>query len=144
MAAEASVYASADLTITVDTVTLLDFNTEVFDVGAMHDPVTNPSRLTVPAAENGYYLVTAQVAWANAGGTKGYWAFLRHNGTIIARDFITGNVAANNVFNRLVAVLALGVGDYVDVQVLQSGGTVNDWIRVGGASYTFLQAIKVA
>lgn len=144
MAAEASVYASADLTVLLDTLTVLDFDTEVFDVGAMHDPVTNPSRLTVPAAEDGYYVLVAQVAWGNAAGTKGFWAYLRHNGTVVARDYIQANVTTGGMFNRLVAILWMAAAEYVDVQVLQSGGTVGSFTRVGGQSYTFLQAIKVA
>ncbi len=144
MAAEASVYRSTNLTVVVDTVTLVEHDTEVFDVGAMHDPVTNPSRLTVPAAEDGYYLVVGQAAWDNAGGQKEYWLYLRKNGVVVARDFITGNVSTGNVFNRVVALLSLAAGDYVDLQVLQSGGTVSSWALIGGLSYTFLQTIKVA
>ncbi len=144
MAAEASVYKSANQTITKETATTLDFDVEVFDVGPMHDLVTNPSRLTVPAGEDGYYVVVGQLAWDNNGGTKDMRAILLHNGTAVARDLAGGNVAADYVFNHIIAILSLAATDYVQLQAYQAGGTVDDFAVIGGAGFTFLQAIKVA
>ncbi len=144
MAAEASVYRSTNQTIVKETVTTIDLDTELFDVGPMHDPATNPSRLTVPAGEDGYYVVVAQAAWGNAAGTKALRAYLAKNGTIVARDLAGGNVTTGNVFNQIAVILSLAAADYLQLQVYQDGGTVDDFTLVGGNGYTFLQAIKVA
>lgn len=141
MAAEASVYMSASQSVASVTDAVLDLDAEVFDVGAMHDPSTNPSRLTVPAGEAGYYVVVAQLAWDNGAGTRELRLALLKNGTVVARDLAGGNVGAGGVFNRIVAVLSLAVADYLQIQAYQTGDAFS---VIGGASYTFLQAIKVA
>jgi hypothetical protein len=98
----------------------LVFDTERFDTAALHDPASNPSRLTAPLA--GLYLVTANVGWlANATGAREV-AIHKNGGTIVARTVATTDPAGNTTEQTITALLDLTAGDYVEVKLRQNSG----------------------
>ena len=100
-------------------VTALAFDTEIFDTEAIHDNVTNNSRLTCRTA--GTYLICAGVLWGTvAGGLR--MTRITLNGTVfIARDASEAS-GGGNVEQSVAAVYPLVVNDYVTVEVYQASG----------------------
>lgn len=119
----ARVYNSANQSIANAGVgDVITFNTEVFDNDAIHDNVTNNSRLTCKTA--GLYVIYATVIFAsNPTGVRA--VDIRLNGT---SNIGENQVAAgSNVLTVSVGTLyPLIVGDYIEVVAYQSsGGALN-------------------
>jgi len=119
----ASVYKSADQTISNATATAITFDSEFFDTNALHSTSTNTSRLTVPTGKGGKYLVCGTVAYApNATGTRGIWVY--KNGSLISYATIlqTVSVASNGCFVPFSIVTELSAADYIEIFAYQSSG----------------------
>lgn len=97
-----------------------------FDTGAMHDPASNNTRLTVPSGGGGLYIVNATVTWA-ANATGGRDIRLHKNGSQVTGMIDTRAAKpAGDTVNRLTEHLALVATDYLQLEVLQdSGGNLN-------------------
>lgn len=121
----ARVYHDAAQAIVTATGTVLAFNSERWDTDAIHDLVTNNSRLTCKTA--GKYAVLANVAFGtNATGHRE--VYIRKNGvTIVAYATVPAVATAGS--NTLLPVSCaedLAVDDYLEVVVWQnSGGSIN-------------------
>lgn len=137
----AKIYPSAATTaVSNNTETTVSFDSEDYDVGALHESVTHPSRLTIPAGGDGFYLVTAQAKWAtDADGVRSTRIY--KNGALYAQqdeaagstDFTTCGVAA------LVNLVAT---DYVEMKVFHvAGGSLN--LIGSSATATSLSAIRL-
>lgn len=108
--------------------TFLDFDAERYDTHGFHDNATNNTRLTVPAGEGGYYLVTAHVVWAvSTGGMQRsveLWHTLAGGGSTV-KAYVTQGPTVT-VRQSISTVLELAAGDYVRTLVYQdSGGNLN-------------------
>jgi len=122
----------------------INWTAETFDVGTMHDNVTNNERLTIPTAGDGLYLVCLQVR--GTGGTTITPRIVKNGTTVLAKKTRTnGNnsdVACSCAwFGKLVAT------DYLIGTV--TGGTTLDagnlrvslsatWLGLGVGSESFL------
>ncbi len=106
--------------------TVVTFDTEERDDLAFHDTVTNNSRITIPAAMDGWYLIVGNLLW-NVHATGSRTAELLKNGaTALAATRRASN--ATTVFPTLQvsALVYLVAGDYVEMQGFQdSGGSLN-------------------
>ena len=133
------VYPSVNLSVANNSETAVGFDSEIVDVGNLHDTVTNNSRITVPAgAVKGLWVVHGHVDWAQ-NGTGNREARLYKNGATFlgrcstvpsATDFVTDYVWG--------AVLAPVAGDYFEMKVTQtSGGNLN---LLGGLGSAYLEA----
>lgn len=106
------------------TYTTLAFNTETYDTDTIHDTVTSNSRLTCKTA--GKYLINASLSYVpNATGYRGVNIVLNATTATIASVNVPSiggiytSVQATVVYN-------LAVGDFVEVQAIQtSGGALN-------------------
>jgi hypothetical protein len=109
-------------TITTALSTAIEFNTESFDSDAFHDNTTNNTRITIPAAMGGYYMIGAQIEFtANATGDRR--VFIMKNGTsTLAQETQLSNGAS--LANRFVmsALVQLDATDYIETNVLQTSG----------------------
>lgn len=116
------VFNNATQSIADTTVTAIAWNSESFDVGAMHDTVTNNTRVTVPVGGDGLYLVTGQYGFAaNATGYR--QMTIRKNGaTTVASSLLPAVSATNGVGQNVSTLLTLVAGDYVEVIVVQTSG----------------------
>jgi hypothetical protein len=119
------VYNDANISIPDNTLTVLTFNTERFDTGALHSTSANTSRLTCVTA--GKYLITGNVQWAfNATGDR-MLEVLLNGATSIAKQQVEPVSGTNLLTVQVVTtVYHLAAADYVELRVYQnSGGALN-------------------
>jgi len=118
------VYRSAAKTITTATPTAIDWDTEGYDVGAMHDTVTNNTRVTVNGAASGRGTIRllTQVQWA--AGVTGYRQLqVRKNGaTVLGEDTRGGTVTIVTTQQCAAVDNAPAAGDYYEVIVTHTQG----------------------
>ena len=140
----ASVYKSANQSLTNATLTAISFNTEYFDTDAMHDNVTNNSRITVASGKGGKYLLVGNLVYAaNATGFRQF--FIRINGANTWYSASNPAIPAYASFPNYVSytfVLDLAAGDYVELFGLQNSGGALD-VQGGDTGVSYFQLIKV-
>lgn len=119
------VFHSAAQSITTSAVSqVLAFNSERYDTLAMHDNVTNNSRITIVDA--GLYLITAAVEFAaNATGYRQI-ELLLSAATFIAIDNRVSVGAGDTTKCNISTVYKFTAGQYLEVRAMQtSGGALN-------------------
>ena len=140
----ASVYKSANQSLTNGTLTAISFNTEYFDTNSMHDNVTNNSRITVASGQAGKYLLVGNLVYAaNATGFRHF--FIRINGSNTWYSASNPAIPAYASFPNYVSysfVLDLAAGDYVELFGLQNSGGALD-VQGGDLGVSYFQLIKV-
>jgi hypothetical protein len=130
----ARIYNATGLTITNNTDTLLTFDTERYDVLAMHD-ASNSGRLTAPLA--GVYLITATAAWtANATGTRRLIIYVNGSTAIASTNNLTSS-ASVTTRQSVSTLYYLNIGDYVTVNGFQTSGGDLDVVAAGNYSPEF-------
>lgn len=119
------VYNSSATSIANSTATALTFDSERFDVGAMHSTSSNTGRITIPTGCGGIYSIGAHVQWAsNATGARAVW--LRINGTTIIAVDERSPFSGATITQSIVTEYKLAAADYLEVVVQQtSGGSLN-------------------
>ena len=140
----ASSFPAVHATRTIDqgvnnnTQTKLNFNSERYDTANMHtNSSPNFSRLTAPVT--GIYEVTANIKWRDPGfafGTNN--VNLRRGGSVSA--VIASSSNPGDLSNSVSTMVRLLAGDYVEVDVHQSGGdteAVSSGSSVGQSSPEF-------
>lgn len=116
-----SVFDTSSPSLTHDTVTVLNANSENYDNNAMHSTVSNTSRITFQTA--GRYLLTAVLVFAaNNSGNRGF--NFRINGTTTLNMTLhpassSGALTTNQSGARTYVASA---GDYAEVTAYQSSG----------------------
>jgi hypothetical protein len=120
----ARVFHTSAQAIPNNTFTALNFGSERWDSAAMHDTVTNNSRITCRVA--GEYDIGASVHFA-ANATGNRFVLLRLNGvTSIGADGSPNFGASQTAYLNTATRYRLAVGDYIEVVVYQdSGGSLN-------------------
>ena len=138
----ARVYNSADLTISTGVETALTFNSERYDYGGLHDPASNPSRLTAKKA--GVYIITASILWASAAaGARGL--YLKLNGTTLLAQEFEMHATTGYCGQAIVTTFKLAVNDYVEVIVIESGPATLKVLAVPQTSPEFaMQQVRSA
>jgi hypothetical protein len=106
----------------------VDFNTEDFNVGGLHDNVTANSRFTIPVTDKitECWLIHAHITWAaNAAG--GRELDILNNGTVISSTHTLGsNDQQSQDATILINDPRVNPQQYFEVQVTQtSGGALN-------------------
>lgn len=119
------VFNSAAISTTTAVALQLTFDSERYDVGAMHSTSTSTGRLTVPTGGAGKYHVFGHVEFAsNATGYRDL--ALRVNGTTQIGSQIVAGVSGVVTQLSVASMWAMAVGDFFDLVVLQtSGGNLN-------------------
>lgn len=109
--------------------TTVTFDSERFDVGTMHDNVTNNARFTVPTGQGGLYHLHAQV---NLSAGADIRTILRKNGSTVLRR------TENYPFERdtISGYEVLVAGDYIEVLV-ENSSVSSDTIKSGLAETSF-------
>lgn len=121
-----SAYHNTTESISSATWTSASLNSEDYDVGTMHDTVTNNSRITVPTNGGGLYLITASVSFAaNATGIRS--TRIRKNGSTLLLQGTSSTIGGSiTPMIPLSTVASLNATDYIEVQAYQdSGGALN-------------------
>lgn len=114
--------ASATKTNTVanNTLTDLPFDSEQFDQGAIHDNVTNNTRMTV--GKTGVYLITGSVGFSVTAGDIRQLN-IKVNGTGVVFKQEAATAAGGGRFMTTAAILYLTAGDYVQLETYQNSGS---------------------
>ena len=121
----ARVYNDATQSIANATLTTLVFDQTRYDTDDLHEPGSNPGRLTVPTGEGGKYIVTGNVAWAsNATGNRVVRIY-KEGSDILVENINLGGTAGV-LYMTVTTQIDLAATDYVELQVEQnSGGALN-------------------
>jgi hypothetical protein len=125
--------------------TALDFDTEDYDVGAMHTTGGGAgAKFTVPANGAGLYLLTGCAYFQSNGAAGGRIAQWRKNGaTPLAAPAQAPGNAAQVVALQPVAQVVLAAGDFVELMAFQdSGANVNMGSAFAG-SQNYGQIVKL-
>ena len=119
------VYNNANIAITTATDTALTFNSESFDVGAMHSTSTNTGRITIPTGGAGTYLVQATILFAgNATGYRRLW--ITQNGATVGHDSNRMALAGASTGLNVQVLTQCQDGDILELYCFQdSGGNLN-------------------
>ena len=91
--------------------TAVEWNSEVYDTGGYHDPLNNPSRLTVPVGSTGLVRLSVGLE-VDAGGQL--FAELRRNGTFVNGLCFRADVQAN-ALTAVSPPIAVAAGDYFEI-----------------------------
>lgn len=119
--ASARVYNDAAQAVANGTVVWLAFNSESFDVGSLHDPTTNNSRLTFATA--GVYFVGANINWGTTSDTGYRELTLRVNGsTVIGQLSIDGEAISSSPRQQVMSCWSFDADDYVELGAYQTTG----------------------
>ena len=140
--ARCSAYHNATQSLTNNTITLLNLNSEDFDVGTMHDTVTNNTRVTIPAGNTGIYLVIGGTSFAaNATGFRLIQLFKNGNGGLpLTGTILSATSGTDRLVFQVTTVQSLAAGDYIELVASQtSGGALN----VGSATRTDASTLQV-
>lgn len=109
--------------MTSGTLTAVAFGgTDDWDTDGYHDPASNNTRITIPAGLGGYYLITAQAAWANFNADTRIAIRLNGSSYIALQDVGDDNLRAQT----LIKVQDLDAGDYIEMVVRQNSGTAQN------------------
>jgi hypothetical protein len=127
----AHVYRSSAQTISNGSATVVSWDSELYDLQAMHDPSTNPSRITVPVT--GFAVISAGVLWSS--NTTGIRILeILHSGVARAETRRLPN-SGMQTWHDIQVHLEVGAGQYFEVRVTQdSGGNLD---LVGGQKNTW-------
>ncbi len=146
IAVKTSVYLGADFPVPAYFNMPVVWTAAAYNVGSAWSTGA-PTRLTVPYGGDGYYLLTAQVAWGNNAAGREMRAYLYVGSEIVARALSCpasagGNVSANYEHIHVAALVKLVAGQTISLNVyhVNYSGT---FTMVGGASQTWLQAVKL-
>ena len=124
-----------------NTATILNFNSETYDTDGFHDNSTNNSRITIPTGLGGKYLIQGMVHLESDNTTGVRKLLLWKNGTGTGTNrlinfFRPGESTQNILISKVISLVA---GDYVELQGLQtSGGSLNYFATDDG--YGFFSA----
>ena len=128
---------STDLSVNDQTATPVGFDTESYDVGGLHDNVTNNSRVTIAVA--GKYLITGIVTFDaggqtiaagwRLGGVTEYWG-----------ETVTPAAGGEEGRAVVVDVPSLAAGNYAEMIVWQNSGGAKDLV---GAETFFTVKLQI-
>lgn len=121
----ADVARTADLTVLTATPTVVPWTLENVDVGAMHDLVTDPERLTIPTGESGAYIFIVEIDWAAQAGGKRE-VIIRKNGTDTIGRVLYQDPDTDIEQQCFAIDLTAVEGDFYEVIVEQTSGVSVD------------------
>lgn len=124
----------------------VQWDLEHFDTHDFHDLSTHPSRLTVPAGQEGIYQIVAQATFGHDPTHTGLREMnVMHNGGLIAgapqlvQALNATALALNKASLSATGLRYLAAGDYIELYVTQDSG--DDLELYNG--YSFLQMVKI-
>ena len=127
---------NANQSLSNATATALTFEVEDFDSGGYFTTGSN-TRMTIPSGKGGYYVVIAQVGYANGTSNTSREARLRVNGSDVRNQTYTvGMSMTRPQMVYAIDILSLSAADYVEVIGYQdTGGALNVINDSGDMSY---------
>jgi hypothetical protein len=114
-----SIKQSSAQSISNNTDTIINFDSEFFDTDAYHDTSSNNSRITIPAGKGGYYLFTLNVR-LNGGTSGDFFIKLIKNGS--EEQVIAALLNSVTPSSQYSVIAAGAVSDYFEAKVFQVSG----------------------
>jgi hypothetical protein len=109
---------------------------EVFDPTNMHDPSTNPSRITIATA--GLYLAGFDAAWeADSGGDYRMVEILKNGTTIQTREKDKEIGGPDDTVHSSVTLMSLAAADYLELRAEHDQGGAWNILALADYSLTF-------
>ena len=103
----------------------IPFDNELVDVGGLHDPVTNNSRITIPANAGGLYLFLALLAPNGTSQWNSHQIRFRKNAVTNSPVSVSPPSGASSPESMLLVFpIVCAAADYVEVQIV-SGGAID-------------------
>jgi hypothetical protein len=137
----ASAYHNTTQNLTTGIETVLNLNSEDFDVGAVHDTVTNTPRLTVPANNGGVYLVIGGSQFAAHATGYRQLNLYKNGGTVLATTVVPVNSGSQVTVCQVAAIVSLAAADYLELAATQnSGGNLS----AGSATRSLASFLQIA
>jgi len=123
-------YIASDQTLSNNTSTAINYDTELFDTDAFHNNATNKDRITIPAGLGGYYLIVVGAQWNS--NSSGYRQItIQKNATSNVMIFDYPGLSVSNSYIGKSTIFNLTAGDYINAVGYQnSGGN----LALGGGS----------
>lgn len=136
-------YKTTSQTLSNNTATAFDFDSEEYDSDGFHSTSTNTSRFTVPAGKGGKYLIHANLSSINDWSGAQY-IILYVNGSIYTSNGYNadGRIAWQTITANMInssAVITLNAADYLQIYMLHTSGGNRDTNR-GRCSISYLGA----
>lgn len=131
-----SLRRTANQSIADNNLNAISWDTEFYDTDAMHDLVTNPTRITVPQA--GLYLISGKIR-IDATTPTYYEIAIYKNGSVIGNHTSKDYKVATSRQFALGAVVRLAANDYIEIFGRCSGGSARNFIGY----YCFVQVSKL-
>ena len=117
-------YRNSTQSITSATNTIMVFNTEAYDTNSAYD--TTNGKFTVPVGEGGKYFFSSTWIMAGMGdGTKNSIALWKNGSSYTSPYFdydSNSPTASTYLYNRIIGILTLSAGDYVQINAYQNTG----------------------
>lgn len=127
-------YIASDQTLSNNTSTAINYDTELFDTDAFHNNATNKDRITIPAGLGGYYLIVVGAQWNS--NSSGYRQItIQKNGSSNAMIFDYPGLSVSNSYIGKSAIVNLAAADYINALGFQNSGS--NLALGGGAHATF-------
>ena len=136
----AHVYLSATINISDATPTVVPFDSEVYDVGDLHDNAVNPNRITI--VEAGWYLIIAQASWlTSSGGRKSIKILV--DGTIEGIGEVPdAGDSGQAISHPAITFMSINAGSYIEAEVRQDSGGVLGLLG-GNKAFAHMKVIKL-
>lgn len=123
-----------------NTVRVVAWDAESFDIGDFHDNETNNSRLTIPEA--GIYQVNALVAWSTNGSGERLMTVIRRRGGTTTTQLTDVRLPGSSLTPQSVSgLLSLQAGDILEVTVFQTSGAELNLVSTSPMQFS---AVKVS
>jgi hypothetical protein len=135
------VFRSVDQTIGNAAFTAVTWDSESYDVGAMHSTVTDTSRVTIPTGEGGYYLIIARATWLTHATGSRRDTVIYVDGAPASNAYGTNADDSGYRSTTCTDILSLAAGKYIEMYVRQSSD--GDLSIVGAENHSFLSVIKI-
>jgi hypothetical protein len=127
-------------TLAHDTLTTINFSTDVIDTDAYHDTSTNTSRITIPTGKSGKFLVYSfGYRMANFTNSDGYIQ-IHKNGSGVITGYPGFSPSNGRPTWIVFGILDLVATDYLEVKVYQASGSTQTVISNGQFAAQFLGA----
>ena len=125
------VYTSAQFSISANTVTTLNWDTELYDTNAYHSTATNTDRLTIPAGKSGYYNFYGAARIDNSSANTGFkYISFQKNGTTFSPNLVVNgnNASTSSFYSTFNQTVYLAAADYITMRAYSESqaATINE------------------
>lgn len=118
--------SAATTSINDNSETAISWDSEDFDVGNLHDVVTNPERITIPTGGDGLYLVVGQVKWATSASGKKRGLRVYVDATLNLAHDGAADDDGDGMTQQVAGLVNLTAGQYLTLKVEQDTGGALD------------------